>query len=250
MPRKARKACESGIYHIMLRGINRQRIFEDEWDYRRFLETLAKYREVSGYALLCYCLMPNHVHLLIREDDEPLSTAFRRIGASYVYWYNGKYGRVGHLFQDRYRSEAIDDEAYLLTVARYIHQNPVKAGLCQSPGEYPYSSYRDYAADSGIANRDLLLGIMDREAFIAFHQIPNDDHCLDIASPGKPRITDDRAMEVMRKAVRCERASDFQGLPPDAREKGLRAMLEAGASIRQTSALTGISFGVVRKYAK
>ena len=150
MPRKVRRTCESGIYHVMLRGINRQRIFEDERDYRQFLSTLAKYRTVCGYTLLGYCLMPNHVHLLIREGDEPLPTVFRRIGASYVYWYNGKYGRVGHLFQDRYKSEAVEDEAYLLTVARYIHQNPVKAGLCETPGKYLYSSYMDYRRKDNI----------------------------------------------------------------------------------------------------
>ena len=234
----------------MLRGINRQRIFEDDRDYRRFLETLAKYRSVCGYALLCYCLMPNHVHLLIREGEEPLSTAFRRIGASYVYWYNGKYGRAGHLFQDRYKSEAVEDETYLLTVARYIHQNPVKAGLCPTPGEYAYSSYGDYVSDSGLADRALLLGIMDRDAFIAFNEAPNDDRCLDVAETGRPRITDDRVMELMRKSVHCDDAAAFQALPPAEREKGLRALLAAGASIRQTSALTGISFGIVRKYAK
>lgn len=234
----------------MLRGINRQRIFEDEWDYRRFKATLAKYREISGYALLCYCLMPNHVHLLIKEGDEPLSMAFRRIGASYVYWYNGKYGRTGHLFQDRYRSETVDDEAYLLTVARYIHQNPVKGGLCIKPGEYPYSSYSDYISDGGIADRGLLLGVMGRDAFIAFNEMPSDDHCLDVAETDRRRITDDRAMELMWKAVRCDSATAFQALPPEEREKGLRALLEAGASIRQTSMLTGISFGIVRKYVK
>ena len=94
------------------------------------------YREAGGCALPGYCLMPNHVHLLIREGNEPLSTLFRRIGASHVYGYNARYGRKGRLFQDRYRSEAVDDEAYLLTVVRYIHQNPVKAGLCQSAREH------------------------------------------------------------------------------------------------------------------
>ena len=250
MPRKVRKACESGIYHVMLRGINRQRIFEDEWDYRRFKATLVKYREISGYALLCYCLMPNHVHLLIKEGDEPLSTAFRRIGASYVYWYNGKYGRAGHLFQDRYRSETVDNEAYLLTVARYIHQNPVKAGLCKKPGEYPYSSYRDYISDSGITDRGLLLGMMGRDAFIAFNEAPADDRCLDVTETEKRRITDDYAMELMQLAVHCDSATAFQALPPEEREMGLRALLEAGASIRQTSMLTGISIGIVRKYTK
>ena len=234
----------------MLRGVNRQRIFEDDQDYRRFLQTLVKYRNICGYEVLAYCLMPNHIHILFREGREPLSVAFQRIGASYVYWYNGKYGRSGHLFQDRYKSEAVDDETYLLTVSRYIHRNPVKAGLCRSPGEYRYSSYREYIEDNGIADRGFLLELMDKEAFIAFNEQDSDDSCLDESATARRRLTDDQAMAVLRKTVHCESATAFQALDPGAREKGLRALLEAGASIRQTSVLTGISFGIVRKYLK
>ncbi len=93
--------------------------------------------------MYAYCLMGNHVHLLMRtdENDEPMGQIFRRICAQYVYWYNGKYERVGHLFQDRFRSEPIENDAYLLSVLRYIHQNPVKAGMVHDMADYPYSSY-------------------------------------------------------------------------------------------------------------
>jgi putative transposase len=129
MARKERKKSRSGIYHIMLRGINRQTIFEDEEDKRKFLETLKKYKDVSKYQLYSYCLMDNHVHLLIREMDETIAEAIKRISSSYVYWYNLKYERVGHLFQERFKSERVESEVYFLTVLRYIHQNPLKAGL-------------------------------------------------------------------------------------------------------------------------
>ena len=96
MPRISREKSRSGIYHIMLRGINRQTIFEDAKDNGRFLDTLKEYRDVSGYKLYAYCLMGNHAHLLLKEEQEDLSTIMRRIGASYVYWYNMKYERCGH----------------------------------------------------------------------------------------------------------------------------------------------------------
>ena len=88
--------------------------------------------------------MTNHVHLLIKERNEDLGIVFRRIGAKYVYWYNHKYKRRGYLFQDRYKSEAVESDEYLLTVLRYIHQNPVKAGISKNVRSYPWSSYNEY----------------------------------------------------------------------------------------------------------
>ena len=126
MPRVAREKSKTGIYHIILRAVNRQIIFEEDEDAIKFLETLERYKETSGYEIYAYCLMGNHVHILLKEGKEDLGVTMRRIGASYVYWYNWKYERVGHLFQDRYKSEVVETEKYLLAVLRYIHQNPLK----------------------------------------------------------------------------------------------------------------------------
>ncbi len=115
MPRTARQKSESGIYHVIMRGINRQTLFEDEEDSTKMLHTLQRYREKSKYELYAYCLMGNHLHLLLKEGQEPLETVMRRICGSYVLWYNKKYERVGYLFQDRYKSEPVDTEAYFLT---------------------------------------------------------------------------------------------------------------------------------------
>ena len=104
MPRKPREKSSTGIYHVILRGINGQVIFEDHEDFEKFLQTIIKYKDVSEYEIYAYCLMSNHVYLLIKEGKEDLGIVFRRIGARYVYWYNWKYNRRGHLFQDRYKS--------------------------------------------------------------------------------------------------------------------------------------------------
>jgi REP element-mobilizing transposase RayT len=88
MPREARKKSEIGIYHIMMRGINQQVIFEDNEDRQKFIETLKKYRDESGFELYGYCLMSNHIHLLLKEGKESLGTIAKRISSSYVYWYN------------------------------------------------------------------------------------------------------------------------------------------------------------------
>ena len=95
MPRRARKKSDSGTYHIMLRGINKQQIFEEKEDYEKFLEVLKSCKAISEFKLYAYCLMGNHIHLLIKEGKESLETIFKRIGGKFVYWYNVKYQRVG-----------------------------------------------------------------------------------------------------------------------------------------------------------
>lgn len=100
MPRDARARSESGIYHIMLRGINRQDIFLDEEDAERLLETIKKYKEVSKFNIFAYCVMSNHIHMLVREVEESISNTIKRISSSYVFWYNKKYERCEHLFQE------------------------------------------------------------------------------------------------------------------------------------------------------
>nr|WP_311774044.1 transposase [Metabacillus sp. KUDC1714] len=116
----------------MLRGINRQTIFEDDEDKIKFLVTLKKYKEISKFQLYSYCLMDNHIHLLLKESGETISESIKRISSSYVYWYNNKYERCGLLFQERFKSENVENILYFLTVLRYIHQNPLKAGLAKT----------------------------------------------------------------------------------------------------------------------
>jgi len=147
MPRLAREKCESNIYHVMLRGAGQQQIFEDAEDSERFLKILAECKQISGFALYAYCLMGNHVHLLIKEQCETLEQIVKRIATRYVYWFNVKYARCGHLFQDRFRSEPVKDRRYFLTVLCYIHQNPIKAGICEDLDQYVYSSYREYKGE-------------------------------------------------------------------------------------------------------
>ena len=109
MPRQARKKSANGIYHIILRGINQQQIYEETEDYHKFIGILKDCQVLSGFKLYAYCLMGNHVHMMIKVEGESLEQIIKRIGGRYVYWYNSKYSRVGHLFQDRFKSEPIED---------------------------------------------------------------------------------------------------------------------------------------------
>ena len=244
MPRQARRKSESGIYHIMLRGINQQQIFEDEEDGFRFLETLSKYKEQCGYEIYAYCLMGNHIHILLKEGKENLTLVLKRIAGSYVYWYNWKYRRCGHLFQDRFKSESVEDDAYFLTVIRYIHQNPIKAGICKNIDGYKFSSYNEYINKPNLVNVDFCLGIIDKEQFIEFNNEFNDDICLDIRD-NDFRLTDDEALKIIWKICKCKSVSDFQKLDKIKRNYYIEKIYKHGLSIRQISRLTGLSRKIV-----
>jgi REP element-mobilizing transposase RayT len=246
MPRQARKKSESGIYHIMLRGINQQQIFEDREDYEKFLEILKDCKAICEFKLFAYCLMGNHIHLLIQEGTESLEQVFKRLCGRFVYWYNVKYRRVGHLFQDRFKSEPVDSDDYFFTVLRYIHQNPTKAGLCKRVEDYAYSSYIEYFNESSFVDRDYVLNLMMIDEFVGLNQQTADTACMDIAEKPVVRVTDEQAKVLIKKISKCENVSDFQVLDIATRNKYLKKLREKGLSIRQLSRLTGISFSVIR----
>jgi putative transposase len=183
LPRQARKKSSTGIYHIIIRGINHQVVFHDEEDYARFHQTLRRYKEKSAYEIYAYCLMDNHVHLLLKVNQEPLEQIMRRICGSYVYWYNAKYQRIGNLFQDRFKSEAVEDDRYLLTVLRYIHQNPLIAGIVQRIENYPWSSMREYLGEAILVDAGFALEFFHSakekavESLYQFCEAANDDVC-------------------------------------------------------------------------
>lgn len=251
MPRTSRKKSKAGIYHIILRGMNRQAIFEDDEDYIKFIQTLKDCKQKSEFSVYAYCLMSNHVHLLIKEGKEELGLIMRRIGAMYVYWYNFKYGRCGHLFQDRYKSEAVEDDKYLLTVISYIHNNPIKAGLVSDIGTYKWSSFSGYINNSSLIDDTFVLGLFSGqqdkaiEVFKRFHKENNNDACLDIETRGK--ITDNEAREIIKRisgGCSCNEIGTFEA---SKRNHLLKLFKNEGISTRQLERLTGIGKFIIVK---
>jgi putative transposase len=246
MPRAARRKSETKIYHVMMRGINQQNIFVDDEDNERFIDTLAKYRRKVEYELYAYCLMGNHIHLLIKEGNEALSNTMRRIGTSYVYWYNWQYDRKGHLFQDRYKSEPVMDDTYFLTVLRYIHQNPLKAGIANNIELYKWSSYQEYIKEAKIVSVNFVLAMFAEnrakalEGFRDFNLAVNNDQCLDIAAVRKT-ISDKTIRHLVANKYKIELAS----LPSEKLETQAEVLKYLkgldGASLRQLSRLTGFT---------
>lgn len=141
MPRKARIILENAYYHIITRGNQKQPVFGDRQDYKVYLNLLAKYKKKYRFKIYCFCLMPNHVHLIIGvPDGNILNKIMHGINLSYTLHFNYKYTKVGHLWQDRFKSRVIQKDAYLFECINYIEANPVRADLCLSPKEYPWSS--------------------------------------------------------------------------------------------------------------
>ena len=250
MPRAARIKSNSGIYHIMLRGINQQNIFEDDEDKDKFLDVLRECKVISGYQVYGYCLMGNHIHLLIKFESEQPELVFKRIGGRYVYWYNMKYKRIGHLFQDRFKSEPVNDEAYLLTVLRYIHQNPVKAGLCKSVENYKYSSYREYVGRAYLVDIDFVYEIINKEDFSKFNNEQNSDSCMEITEEVRFRLTDEQVKKEIKNLTNCDNIVEVQALSNGMKSRLVCKLYSCGGSVRQISRLTGISKGIVEKCLK
>lgn len=247
MPRSARERSHSGIYHVMLRGINKQNIFEEVEDYEKLMELLRQSKETGAITLYGYCLMSNHIHLLLKEEKEPLEITMKRLGSKYAVWFNTKYQRVGHLFQDRFKSETVEDPPYFLTVVRYIHFNPVKAGLVKQPGDYPYSSYCCYFGESDFVDTEKAFSFMPKELLAEFHAAGCPDTCMDIPEASTPRLTEEQATVEMRRITKCESSAEFQALPREKRDKLIAKMKAKGLSIRQISRLTGETYYLIQK---
>ncbi len=262
MPRYQRKQSPTRTYHIMLRGNEKKDIFLDNNDRIKFLETLRRMKEDESYYLYAYCLMTNHVHLLLAENNDSLSRVMKRVGVSYAYYFNHKYERVGHLFQDRFKSEIIDTDAYLRSASRYIHNNPVKAKIVKSAGEYKWSSYNsyinNYSSSDDLIDKELLLGVFsdDRDNavkhLIEFTSQSAEDSFIDYDTPSNVNsgmLTDLEIKEIIG-AILEEHRQDVCGIK-DCADKAVRKMMlqkmkaRTGASVRQLSRITGISKDII-----
>ena len=264
MARPIREKSGTGVYHVMLRGINRQDIFEDEEDYLQMtsiLRGLTDMYDDKGLRLppLCifyaYCLMSNHIHLLIQEREEHISEVVKRIGVTYAHYFNKKYERNGHLFQDRFRSEPVDSIEYFVILLRYIHQNPLKARIVEEIDDYPWSSWKEYVSDSCIApfcSTKVVFSRVPKEDLTELFSSPVEEYgqILDIDTDGIRPISDSDVKAFLLKSKGIANPLIIQSLEKTRRNEMLISALSFGAGIRQLSRLTGVSFGVIQKLQK
>jgi len=251
MARTERNRSNSGIYHILSRGIGQQRIFEQAEDYEKFLDFLFETKKKSGFTLYAYTLMNNHIHLLLKEGPESVSLIFKRLGTRYAQWFNMKYERGGHLFQNRFRSEPIEDDRYFLTALIYIYQNPVKAGICNIAADYEWGSRRLLGKEAGNVDEKALTEI------VSIYTIKDKEReTIEEFLPEEPKIgrraayADKSVAEIIRMICGVGSGTEFQRMTLDEQKSVVAKLREERVPIRQIARVSGVSKGVIESWCK
>ncbi len=247
MARKARIHGFSQVYHVIMKGINRQIIFESYYDYVEFLNILQTYKDTYKFEIYAYCLMSNHVHLLVKEGNEPLSDTLRRINTKYAMWFNKKYDREGYLFQERFKSEPVDKEDYLKTLLQYIHQNPVKAGIVSKVSLYRWSSFHAYDKHpTPLVDSAQIEFLFDsKEELLKHINTLSKTQCMEYYSSN--RIPDDEAMLLIKEKCNITEPTVISSMDSFHRDKLIEELLDLGLSVRQINRLTGVSRRIIDK---
>lgn len=194
MGRNSRIEFPGALYHAFNRGNNKNDIFLEDKDYNVFLKKTREVQEEIPFHLYGYCLMPNHFHLLIGSVDEPLSKIMQMLLRYYALYFNSKYEREGHLFQSRYKAAVCENERYLFELVRYIHINPIKAGLVKNINDYKWSSHQYYIGKAKNKNLSIerlfkLMGVSAENGYNLYKNLLNEK--LDVKIKGNFFGTED-----------------------------------------------------------
>lgn len=250
MPREPRNRILSEFNHLMIRGIGHMDIFMDEDDHLRFIDTIKKFNEGRELKIHAYCLMSNHVHLLVQASPEAIPGFMKSIEVSYAQYFNSTHEHVGHLFQNRYKSDAIRSEQHLLTAFRYILLNPQAAGICRWE-EYRWSSARTYLMrdDDGITETSLIKDIIGGRYEVMGFVNSNATDSAKIAEPvlhGK-RLTDNEALRVFQAISGLKDPLMMQGIDRESRNELFARLKKAGITVRQLERMTGINRNTIQR---
>ena len=256
MPRRKRQISKSSVYHIVQRGDDRQTLFEGVGDKTFYLGLVERFlgEEDAEVKLLAWCIMPNHVHLLVRADIQDLSRFMKRLGVAYARYYNELHDRRGPLFQDRFLSEAIRDDAQLRTVVRYIHGCPLNVKSRNFEG-CRWTSYREFVgmAKAELVDVDYVLDVFGGiDKFESFHTLDraNDIFLNPEKVPEKKirvALSEAEARDAALRLYGEEEIAKLGGLERSARDAAIISLKKAGLSTRQIVRLTGISHGTVSR---
>lgn len=256
MPREPRKFSSTGIYHIILRSINQHIIFEEDADYQKMLFLLSDCKRTFDIDIYAYCLMDNHIHLLIYSSEDCLASFFQSLGTRFVRWYNTKYSRSGHLFQDRYYSIAVENKPQYLSTLVYIHNNPVKSSVCRFPSEYRWSSFNafygqknplvDISHSYDIAgSKDLLL------QYFAVNSTPFDESQIKPAfEKSRQFIPDKDALNIFKEVTHLSSTSEVVKLTKTLRNNYIGILRGKGLTQKQIARLMDISISTVKRCLK
>lgn len=199
MPRRAREVSRTGYYHVIMRGNNKKYIFEGEEDKNYFMKNLMQMTDCLSLA--AWCLMDNHVHLILKSNLDELSAAIKKVNVKFAMMYHSKHGTVGHVFQDRFKSQTIESDKNLLSAIRYVHNNPVKAKIVSRPEDYKWSSYNHYLSQKNVTEpMKIVMGILNHSipSFQAYHKMDDRVVHMDIKEE-KDQINKEKLIEEIHK---------------------------------------------------
>ena len=199
--------------------------------------------------------MSNHFHLLLHAKDDTVGNIVKRIASSYVYYFNKKYGRDGHLFKERFRSEPCEDWSYFVTLLRYIHQNPIKAGLVRQVSDYEYTSWHEYLGKAvffPLCNVPTVLRRISMKELSELVETPLGENisCLEYEDERNRSMSDDQVMLYLFEEFGISDGQQLQRLDKEQRNDILSALLSRRAGIRQLQRLTGIGKNSISNISK
>lgn len=257
MPRQPRKKCNTKIYHCILRGINKQDIFLDKQDYLKFKKEIKTTKEIFSYKLYSYVLMSNHIHLQIKDEKDNLSKIMQSIQIRYADYFNKKYNRVGHLFQDKFKSQCVESDYYILNLQRYIHQNPIKAGIGTIEG-YLWSSYREYISQNKeeLVDKEEIFKLFSEKKekvvkkFIQFNNeilnLSKSDEILEYEI--RKTLADDEIIDLVKKELKIKNIQEIQGYEKQKRNDCLKKVKKIkGCTQKQLSRILGINIRIIQR---
>ncbi len=252
MSRQARRISQTGYYHVIMRGNNKNHIFEEKDSKAYFLKSLRKVEDEGLLAVAGWCIMSNHVHLVIKSEPDDLASAFKSLNIKFAMYYNRKYQMVGHVFQDRFKSEVVETDEYLVNVIRYVHNNPVKAKIVDNPEMYEWSSYKDYSFGriSEGMNFSWTLFSQSPKTFSIFHQIEDPNEYLEIKEDLE-KYRKQKVQEIIDDICETKDIEDDDIYNNDDALSEIVASLKSDSSLsrRQMAKLLGVTESKLRRLA-
>jgi len=247
MTHKPRQVSESGFYHVVTKGDGAQIVFESERDRSRYLQTLSDARADFEVRVHAYCLMSNHVHLLVQDRESNLSGFMKQLNERYAMHFRNVTGRVGHVFQRPYWSEPIKTDEHFLCAVRYIHANPQVANICPVD-RYRWSSYQAHLAESPLVEVDFtrkLLGGVER-----FEAFSSSGDLSALPFPGsklRGHLSSDELLQIAWTAIGKDTLNALKSMQPKERVAPIGALRKAGLTEREIVRLSGIGRNSIRK---
>ena len=256
MARKPRVRARSGVYHVLMQGVRHRDIYIDDEDYRTFVEILERLQkskdgEERYFTVYAYCLLPDHFHLLLKEETDTVSVTMGRIAAAYAHYFNDKYDRDGAIYRARFASEPVENEERWNTVLRYVSQSPERMKVWDAE-HYPYSSWHEYAGEESELPRicEVPAGYqqLSKEEMVRLLSapVPRQAACLGPRTEEMRRPKDDQVLAILYDMTKTASMMEFLGLTRAEQLKTLADLRKKGASIRQLEKLTGIGRGVIQ----